>query len=564
MSQAKRKKETNLTWNHCESVPPHRLLVKCKYCSHTCWGDVARIKHHLAGTKENVIVCTSVPDDVKDMFMKLLEDKEKRWISKIRKGRWSHFPRKKNKKTMNEMFKDRELVIIDICKCIYGNALPFNLVRSSLFVQMLKFVAEYGNGLKPPTYHEVRVPYLKKSVDKIQVSLEKYRVEWKKCGNVVKDAKQMFELLDFVVEEIGEDNVAQVVTDGAFNFVAIGQMLEEKRTKLFWSPCAAHCLDLILEDIGQLPVFYNTIANAKKITTFIYRHTWVLNLYRKYSKGKELTRPVVTRFATAFLTLQSIAQQKNDIRGMFVSQEWTTSNYASKNEAMDRAKEQIASNFKNEDSRYKKVWKITDTRWNLQLHRPLHAAAYYLNPKPLKKMILDRRIRFQLDQQLDKFKRAQGLFGRSMAIDTRDKKHLALWWESYGGKGKELQNLAIRVLSLTCSATGCERNWSIFDQVHTKRMNHLEQQRLNALVFVKYNLQLEMRQKGAPSSKRKRGPRNLTTKVDRKGKSTVIANDNEIEDIVEDVEEEDENELQENVILEEEDDLSDLDLRNDD
>jgi len=77
MSQAKRKKETNLTWNHCESVPPHRLLVKCKYCSHTCWGDVARIKHHLAGTKENVIVCTSVPDDVKDMFMKLLEDKEK-------------------------------------------------------------------------------------------------------------------------------------------------------------------------------------------------------------------------------------------------------------------------------------------------------------------------------------------------------------------------------------------------------------------------------------------------------------------------------------------------------
>jgi len=71
----------------------------------------------------------------------------------------------------------------------------------------------------------------------------------------------------------------------------------------------------------------------------------------------------------------------------------------------------------------------------------------------------------------------------------------ALWWESYGGVGKELQNLAIRVLSLTCSATGCKRNWSIFDQVHTKKKNRLEQQRLNALVFVKYNLQLEMRQK---------------------------------------------------------------------
>jgi len=72
---------------------------------------------------------------------------------------------------------------------------------------------------------------------------------------------------------------------------------------------------------------------------------------------------------------------------------------------------------------------------------------------------------------------------------------IALWWESYGGEGKELRKIAMKILSLTCSATGCERNWSTFDQVHTKRRNRLEQQRLNALVYVKYNLQLELRQK---------------------------------------------------------------------
>ncbi|XP_027915185.1 uncharacterized protein LOC114174548 [Vigna unguiculata] len=431
------------------------------------------MKHHLVGTKENVIACTSVLDDVREMFLKLLEDKEK--IKEA--NRVDCFEEtdiqcsKKGKQgvakqtTINEMFKDRELVIQDICNCIYGNSLPFNLVKSSLFSQMLKSVGEYGKGLKPPTYHEVRVSYLKKAVDNIQASLEKYKVEWEKWGctlmcdgwtdgkgrsltnllvnspsgtvflksidtsNVIKDAKQMFELLDSVIEEIGEDNVVQVVIDGASNFVAAGKMLEEKRTKLFWSPCAAHCIDLILEDIGELPVFYNTIANAKKVTTFIYRHTWVLNLYRKYSKGKELAQPAVTRFATAFLTLQCIAQQKNALRGMFVSEAWTTSKHASKTEgkqvvsivlfdvrfwksmqyclkcvtplvkilrlvdgdskpamsyiyeAMDRAKEQIAANFKNEESRYKKVWKIIDTRWNLQLHIPLHVAAYYLNPK---------------------------------------------------------------------------------------------------------------------------------------------------------------------------------------
>nr|KYP36628.1 hypothetical protein KK1_042246 [Cajanus cajan] len=99
-------------------------------------------------------------------------------------------------------------------------------------------------------------------------------------------------------------------------------MLIQKRTKLLWSPCAAHCLDLNLEDIGELPVFYNIIANAKKITTCIYRHTWVLNLYRQYSNGRELARPAVTRFKTSYLTLNCIKQQKNALRSMFASEDY--------------------------------------------------------------------------------------------------------------------------------------------------------------------------------------------------------------------------------------------------
>jgi len=62
-------------------------------------------------------------------------------------------------------------------------------------------------------------------------------------------------LLDSLVDEIGEVHVVQVVRDGASNLVAAGTMLMEKRTKLFWFPCAAHCLDLVLEDIGELLVF---------------------------------------------------------------------------------------------------------------------------------------------------------------------------------------------------------------------------------------------------------------------------------------------------------------------
>ncbi|XP_031496396.1 uncharacterized protein LOC116261699 isoform X5 [Nymphaea colorata] len=81
---------------------------------------------------------------------------------------------------------------------------------------------------------------------------------------------------------------------------------------------------------------------------------------------------------------------------------------------------------------------------------------------------------------------------------ARMKEHLAgtrkaYWWNTFGDETKELKNFAMRILNLTCSASGCERNWSTFSMVHTKKRNRLEQERLNALVFVMYNLKLKER-----------------------------------------------------------------------
>ena len=56
-----------------------------------------------------------------------------------------------------------------------------------------------------------------------------------------------------------------------------------------------------------------------------------------------------------------------------------------------------------------------------------------------------------------------------------------------------MQRLALQILSQPCSASGCERNWSLFDAIHTKKRNKLTQKRLNDLVFVQYNLRLRTR-----------------------------------------------------------------------
>ena len=38
-------------------------------------------------------------------------------------------------------------------------------------------------------------------------------------------------------------------------------------------------------------------------------------------------------------------------------------------------------------------------------------------------------------------------------------------WVAYGALAPNLQRFAIKVPNLTCSALGCEQNWSIFENV---------------------------------------------------------------------------------------------------
>ena len=49
-------------------------------------------------------------------------------------------------------------------------------------------------------------------------------------------------MLDAIIENIGEENVVQVVIDNAANYKATRQLLMEKKKSLIWTPCVAHCI----------------------------------------------------------------------------------------------------------------------------------------------------------------------------------------------------------------------------------------------------------------------------------------------------------------------------------
>jgi hypothetical protein len=49
-----------------------------------------------------------------------------------------------------------------------------------------------------------------------------------------------------VVLYVGVENIVHMVTDNAANYVAAGKLLMEEFPSIFWSPCAAYCINLIL------------------------------------------------------------------------------------------------------------------------------------------------------------------------------------------------------------------------------------------------------------------------------------------------------------------------------
>ena len=175
------------------------------------------------------------------------------------------------------------------------------------------------------------------------------------ASDQVKDANLLFRLLDEVVEEVGAGNVVQIIIDNASNYVLAGKMLEEKHKTIFWTPCVAHCIDLMLEDICKQDWIKDTIEHAKSITKYIYNHGWVLSLMRRHTQGRELVRPAVTRFATHFLTLQSLISQAQNLEKMFSSDEWNSSQWPSNKMEKTPRKELKALHFGKEQQR---LWQL--------------------------------------------------------------------------------------------------------------------------------------------------------------------------------------------------------------
>jgi hypothetical protein len=131
-----------------------------------------------------------------------------------------------------------------------------------------------------------------------------------------------------VIADIGTNNVVQIVTDNGANYKAAGLSLMEDYPNLFWTPCAEHCIDLMMADIGKLSHVTKLVEKGQTITKFIYNHGPLLAQMREQIGGN-LLRPGITRFATNFISLNSIKEKEVGLKALFTGEWWSNSRYRS-------------------------------------------------------------------------------------------------------------------------------------------------------------------------------------------------------------------------------------------
>lgn len=482
-------------------------------------------------------------------------------------------------------------IFMAVGRFLYDIGAPLDAVNSQYFQPMVDAIASGGPEAALPLYHDIRGWILKNSVEEVKNDVDRYTATWGRTGcsilvdqwnteagrtllcflaycpegtvflksvdasGIMNSSDALYELLKQAVEEVGERHVLQVITSSEEQFIVAGRRLTDTFPTLYWTPCAARCLDLILEDFAKLEWINAIIEQARAVTRFVYNHSVILNMLRRYTYGNDIVEPGITRSATNFTTLRRMISLKPNLQAMVTSQEWMDCPYSKKPGGLEmldivsnqsfwsssglivrltnpllrllrivgsqrrpsigyvyagmyRAKDALKKELIKRDE-YMVYWNIID-HWGEQLwHLPLHAAGFYLNPK------FFYSIKGDIHNEI-----VSGMFDciERLVPDTKvqDKisKEINSYKDAVGDFGRKM---AIRArdtllpaewwstyggscpnlgrLAIRIQSQTCSSLGDTRNQIPFEQIydtrNCLERQRLSDLVFVQYNLRLK-------------------------------------------------------------------------
>ncbi|XP_042030570.1 uncharacterized protein LOC121777389 [Salvia splendens] len=207
---------------YARADPDTRYKLTCNFCDKVIASGIRRLKEHFVGGFKNVTKCTKCPPHVREEMINYMKKKEDAKILQVftvaasqsrqefedlgygeyeedniigssstkqkrprvnpdrAKAVQAQKLSKEKQQTLNDAYKKdlRELVCINWAKWFYDAGIPFNAAQYDSFKIAIESTGQFGPGMKPPSYHELRVPLLNKEVNAMKDILKNHREEW--------------------------------------------------------------------------------------------------------------------------------------------------------------------------------------------------------------------------------------------------------------------------------------------------------------------------------------------------------------------------------------------------
>ncbi|XP_026378526.1 uncharacterized protein LOC113272962 [Papaver somniferum] len=273
---------------------------------------------------------------------------------------------KKRKGTIQNAFNNdaREDMNRLIGRMFYSAELPFNFAKNPHFIEVLRRATANSktlSGYIPPGYNQLRTTLLQEEKNHIGKLLDPIKSTWKhngvtivsygwtdfqrrpiinfiavcesgpmflkaiNCQGEYKDKVFIANLLKETINEVGADNVVQVITDNAPVCKSAGLLIETHFPHIFWTPCVFHTLNLALKNIcaaknteanaetfAECSWISDIISDAVFVRKFIMTHPMRLTMFNDHNKLKLLT-VADTRFASSVIMIQRFVHIKEGL-----------------------------------------------------------------------------------------------------------------------------------------------------------------------------------------------------------------------------------------------------------
>lgn len=251
--------------------------VKCVYCSHEMVGGATRMRAHLL--KHRGVGCTPCTGDIPEaVHAEMQQAEDEAQACKLKKQKAaavdaatrsvasSAAASSSRQSTIKEAVKraDKSSCDAALSKWAYAAGVSFNALDSMYFKDFCKLVGNFGSSYVPPGREKLRGPLLDEACDSIESQLQPFMEGFRRSGGIItcdgwdninhmplmnvmlvshqgvmfhhafdtsgeaKTGAYIAERLAEAIEQIGEEHVVAVITDGASNCKLAGEILMER------------------------------------------------------------------------------------------------------------------------------------------------------------------------------------------------------------------------------------------------------------------------------------------------------------------------------------------------